>query len=128
MLPKVRTFDTIQDIRNFRPERVRAFYLAAGGCMVIAVSGEFGDDLKRFVYFRVENGRILERECVNAVDGPLDQLAAQLNSLKIDLLIAGKLCREVEVGLFEAGINLISGINGESDRILNDYLNGNLQF
>ncbi|MBQ9787771.1 MAG: hypothetical protein IJW33_06350 [Lentisphaeria bacterium] len=96
--------------------------------MIIAVSGEFGDDIRKFVYFRIEGGKILEREEVNAVDGPLDQLAAQFNSLKVDLLITGKLSREVELGLFEAGINLISGINGQSDKILAGYLNGDLQF
>jgi predicted Fe-Mo cluster-binding NifX family protein len=96
--------------------------------MVIAIAGEFGDDIRKFVYYRIEGGRILERETVNAVDGPLDQLGAQLNSLKVDLLITGKLSREVELGLFDAGINLISGINGESDKILSVYLNGNLQF
>jgi predicted Fe-Mo cluster-binding NifX family protein len=96
--------------------------------MVIAIAGEFGDDIRKFVYYRIEGGRILERETVNAVDGPLDQLGAQLNSLKVDLLITGKLSREVELGLFDAGINLISGINGESDKILSDYLNGSLQF
>lgn len=96
--------------------------------MIIAVSGEFGDGLSKFVYYRVEGGRILEKETVNAVDGPLDQLAAQFNSLKVDLLIAGKLSREVELGLFDAGINLIAGINGDSDKILSAYLNGELQF
>lgn len=96
--------------------------------MIIAVSGEFGDGIDKFVYYRVENGRVLEREEVSAVNGPLDQLAAQFNSLKVDLLIAGKLSREVELGLFDAGINLISGINGKSDQILSAYLAGDLQF
>ena len=96
--------------------------------MIIAVSGEFGDDIRRFVYYRVENGRILERETVNAVEGTLEQLGWQLNSLKVDLLIAGKLSREVELGLFDAGVNLISGVNGESDKILSAYLAGDLQF
>lgn len=96
--------------------------------MIIAVSGEFGDDIRRFVYYRVENGRILERETVNAVEGTLEQLGWQFNSLKVDLLIAGKLSREVELGLFDAGVNLISGVNGESDKILSAYLAGDLQF
>ena len=96
--------------------------------MVIAVSGEFGDDICKFVYYRIEGGRILERETVNAVGGPLDQLGAQLNSLKIDLLITGKISREVELGLFDMGINLISGVNGESDKILSAYLDGSLKF
>ena len=96
--------------------------------MIIAVSGEFGDDIRKFVYYRIENGKVVEREQVNAADGALDQLAAQFNSLKVDLLITGKLSREVELGLFDAGINLISGINGESDKILSAYLNGDLKF
>ncbi|MBE6377877.1 MAG: hypothetical protein E7051_03545 [Lentisphaerae bacterium] len=96
--------------------------------MIIAVSSEFGDDIRKFVYFRIEGGKILEREQVNAVDGPLDQLAAQLNSLKVDLLITGKISDTVETALFEAGINLISGIRGESDKILSLYLSGDLQF
>ena len=96
--------------------------------MIIAVSSEYGDDIRKFVYFRIEGGKILEREQVNAVDGPLDQLAAQLNSLKVDLLIAGRISRSVEEALFEAGINLISNIQGESDKILSLYLSGDLQF
>lgn len=96
--------------------------------MVIAVAGEFGDDIRRFVYYRIEGGRILERETVNAVEGSLEQLGAQFNSLKVDLLIAGRLSREVELGLFDAGINLISGVTGKSDEILSGYLNGKLEF
>ena len=96
--------------------------------MIIAVSSEFGDDIRKFVYFRIEGGKILEREQVNAVDGPLNQLAAQLNSLKVDLLITGRISDTVEKALFESGINLISNIQGESDKILSLYLSGDLQF
>ena len=94
--------------------------------MIIAVSGEFGDDIRKFIYYRVESGRILERETVNAVDGPLDQLGAQLNSLKVDLLIAGKLSRELEIGLFDAGIKLVSNVEGKIDPVLVRYLKGEL--
>lgn len=96
--------------------------------MIIAVTGEFGDEIRKMVYYRIEDGKILERETVNAVEGSLSQLGAQLNSLKVDLLITGKISREVELGLFEAGINLIAGVNGKSDEILSAYLSGNLQF
>ena len=96
--------------------------------MVIAVSETPGGEIRRFVYFRVEGGRILEREEVNAVDGPLDQLGAQFNSLKVDLLITGKISRDMEVALFEMGINLISNVSGNADKILSAYLAGDLQF
>ena len=101
--------------------------LFCGEIMIIAVSSGCGE-LRCFTYFRVEGGRILDREEVNAVDGSLEQLGAQLNSLKVDLLITGKISREVEVALFEAGINLISGVSGQADKILSAYLAGDLQF
>jgi predicted Fe-Mo cluster-binding NifX family protein len=105
---------------------IRAFIY--GGYMIIAVSETTGGEIRKFIYYRVEGGRILEREQVNAVDGPLDQLGAQFNSLKVDLLITGKISRDVELALFEMGINLISGIKGESDKILSAYLAGDLLF
>ena len=95
--------------------------------MIIAVSGEFGDELVRFVYYRIENGRTLERECVRAADG-LDALKRQLTNLKIDLLITGRLAPTLERELFDAGVNLITGVVGESDHILRSYLDGTLKF
>ncbi len=96
--------------------------------MIIAVSDSSEGAIRKFIYYRVEGGRIQEREQVNAVDGSPDQFGAQLNSLKVDLLITGKISRDVELTLFEMGINLISGISGESDKILSAYLAGDLQF
>lgn len=95
--------------------------------MVIAVSGEYGDDLVKFVWYHLENGRISEREVINAA-APLEALKRQLTNLQIDLLIAGRLSSGVEKELFDSGINLITGVNGRSDDILNSYLNGTLQF
>ena len=95
--------------------------------MIIAVSGEFGDDLVRFVYYRIEDGRTLERESVRAADG-LDALKRQLTNLKIDLLITGRIAPALERELFDAGINLITGVVGESDRVLRSYLDGSLKF
>ena len=95
--------------------------------MIIAVSSEFGDDLVKFVYYRIENGKMLEREEVNAADN-LDLLLRQLNGLKIDLLISGRISAALERQIFEAGINLISGLRGQSDHILQQYLNGTLEF
>lgn len=95
--------------------------------MIIAVSGEFGDELIRFVYYRIENGRTVEREEISAPDSE-EALKRQLTNLKIDLLITGKISVALERKLFDSGINLITGINGKSDWILNSYLNGTLQF
>lgn len=95
--------------------------------MTIAVSGEFGDELVRFVCYRIEDGRTLERESIRAADG-LEALKRQLANLKVDLLIAGRISGSLERELFDAGINLITGITGESDHVLRSYLNGTLKF
>ena len=95
--------------------------------MIIAVSSEFGDELIRFVYYRIENGRTLEREVVNAADG-VDAMLRQLTNLKIDLLISGRISADLERQIFDSGVNLISGIRGESDQVLQKYLTGTLEF
>ncbi len=95
--------------------------------MIIAVSGEYGSEPVKFVMYRIENGRIAEREVINAAT-PLDALKRQLANLQIDLLIAGKISGELEKELFDSGINLITGVEDDSDRILQSYLNGTLQF
>lgn len=86
------------------------------------------DNAGKFIYYRIESGRIIEKEEVNSVVGSLEQFCAQLNSLKVDLLISGKLEKESEAALFESGINLITGISGEPDKILKAYLAGELEF
>ena len=95
--------------------------------MIIAVASEFGDELVKFVYYKIENGRTLEREVVNAANG-VDKLLRQLTNLQIDLLISGRIDAGLERQIFEAGINLISGIRGESDQILQKYMNGTLEY
>ena len=96
--------------------------------MIIAVSGEFGDDLAAFVYFRIERERILEREKVNTPPGGKDALIKQLLGLNIDLLISGKIPPELETGLNEAGISVISGINDNCDAVIKAYMDGTLDF
>ena len=95
--------------------------------MIIAISGECGNGLTGFVWYRIESGRIAEREVINAAT-PLDALKRQLANLQIDLLITGGISAELEKELFDNGINLITGINGVPDQILTSYLNGTLQF
>ncbi len=95
--------------------------------MIIAIAGECGDGLTGFVWFRIENGRIAEREEIRAA-APLDALKRQLANLQTDLLITGGISAELEKELFDNGINLITGISGVPDQILTSYLNGTLQF
>ena len=95
--------------------------------MFIAVSTEWNDNSGRCAYYRIENGRTVEREEI-ATPPALDALKKQFANLQIDLLICGRIPAELEKTLFEHGVYVISGINGKSDQILNSYLNGTLQF
>jgi len=96
--------------------------------MNVAISGEFGDDLRHFVYYRIENGSIREREEADTPAGGKEALLRQFLGLEIDLLIAGKISDELEECFAEAGIPLITGIRGKCDTVLKDYLAGELSF
>ena len=96
--------------------------------MIIAVSGEFGDQLEQFVYYKVENNTIRERENIFTPPGGIDALLKQFISLEIDLLIAGNLPETLKIALSDAGIPVISRVTGKADSILKSYLDGTLKF
>ena len=94
--------------------------------MVIAVSTEFGDNFDRFVYYKIEQGNIKEREEVRVAPGGAEKFAAQLNGLEADLLIAARVPEELAVALDAAGVILISGMTGRADSVLKSYLAGEM--
>ena len=94
--------------------------------MVIAVSTEFGDDFDRFVYYKIEQGNIKEREEVRVAPGGAEKFAAQLNGLDADLLIAARVPEELASALDAAGVILISGMTGRADSVLKSYLAGEM--
>lgn len=96
--------------------------------MTIAVSCSASGIPEKFICFQVEECRVRGREVLETADDSTEGFCRQLNSLNVDLLIVGHLRREVELAIFDSGINLISGINGNADEILSDYLKGSLHF
>ena len=94
--------------------------------MVIAVSTEFGDNFDRFVYYKIEQGNIKEREEVRVAPGGAEKFAAQLNGLEADLLIAARVPEELASALDAAGVILISGMTGRADSVLKSYLAGEM--
>lgn len=96
--------------------------------MTIAISGEFGDGLEQFVYYKVENGSVRERETAFTPPGGADALVRQFIGLEIDLLIAGNLPETLKIALSDAGIPVISRVTGKADSILKSYLDGTLKF
>ena len=95
--------------------------------MIIAVSGALSESVEKFIYCKVENNIIREQESVFTPPGR-DALLKQFIGLEIDLLIAGALPEELENDLREAGIAVISNIDGVPEVILKQYLDGTLNF
>lgn len=96
--------------------------------MIIAVSGPLSEDVEKFIYCKVEKNTIREQESVFTPPGGRKALIKQFLGLEIDLLIAGKLSEELEADLREAGIAVISNIDGVPEQILKQYLDGTLDF
>lgn len=94
--------------------------------MVIAVSTEWGDNFDRFVYYRIEQGSVREREEVKVAPGGVEKFAAQLNGLEADLLIASRVSDSLREALDAAGVILISNMTGRADSILKSYLAGEM--
>ena len=94
--------------------------------MVIAVSTEWGDDFDRFVYYKIEQGSVREREEVRVAPGGADKFASQLNGLEADLLIASRVPETLRAALDAAGVILITGITGRADSVLKSYLAGEM--
>ena len=96
--------------------------------MVIAVSGPLSNDVEKFIYCKVEKNIIREQESVFTPPGGRPALIKQFLGLEIDLLIAGKISEDLEADLREAGIAVISNIDGIPEQILKQYLDGTLNF
>ena len=94
--------------------------------MVIAVSTEWGDNFDRFVYYRIEQGSVREREEVKVAPGGVEKFATQLNGLEADLLIASRVSDSLREALDAAGVILISNMTGRADSILKSYLAGEM--
>jgi len=95
--------------------------------MIIAVTATFGPDFDRILCFKIENGKIREREEVRCFAGA-DKFADQLTGLEVDLLLAGRIPRELETHLERTGVPLIRDLDGAPDGLVAAYLNGTLPF
>ncbi len=96
--------------------------------MTIAVSTQWGENFSRFAYYRIDAGKVREEEEAPVAPGGVDALVRQLVGLEVDLIIASRMAQSVEQRLREAGINVISGIDGRAASVMSAYLRGELAF
>ena len=93
--------------------------------MIIAAA-KGGREFGRFVTFRIEGGRVKERQEVIVMPGGADALARQLVGLEVDVLLASAAHPAVELALADAGVALVSGIELAPDAAAAAYIAGDL--
>lgn len=102
--------------------------------MRIAVTYENGNIFQHFGHteqfkvYDVEEGNIVKTEIIDTNGSGHGALAGVLSALKADVLICGGIGGGAKMALAENGIKLYGGVNGDADKAVNDFINGNLDF
>lgn len=79
-----------------------------------------------FTVFSAEGGAIQGKTAIDASQNGHAALAGFLNDSGVDVVICGGIGDGAKQMLSEAGIKLISGIEGNIENAVNAYLSGNL--
>jgi predicted Fe-Mo cluster-binding NifX family protein len=82
------------------------------------------DASRRLLIAGIENARITDRSCLAFDSGMPDTLVRMLVGLDVPLLICGAISRVPADIIVTGGIQLISFIAGEVDRVLGAYAKG----
>lgn len=79
-----------------------------------------------FKVYEVEDGKVTSSEVVSSNGEGHGALAGLLDGLNVDVLICGGIGGGAQSALMEAGIEICSGAEGDTDKAVEDYLNGTL--
>ncbi len=102
--------------------------------MKIAVTYENGEiyqhfgHTQQFKVHEVENGAVVASKVVDTNGSGHGALASVLLSLQADVLICGGIGGGAQMALAEAGIKLYSGVSGDADKAVEEFLAGSLVF
>ncbi|MCQ2770803.1 MAG: FKBP-type peptidyl-prolyl cis-trans isomerase [Clostridia bacterium] len=80
----------------------------------------------KFKLYDVEDGKVVATTIVNSQGAGHSALAGLLNSYEIDVLLCGGMGDGAQNALSELGIEVVSGIDGDTDAAVQEYINGNL--
>lgn len=84
------------------------------------------DVARSLVVLRVERGRIVNRYSVDLEESTFGRRVARLQVLDIDLLICGAISRPLARLLTGLGIEVMAGISGSVEDVIDSYLQGRL--
>lgn len=103
-----------------------------GVFMKIAVTYENGEVFqhfghsKSFKIYEISDGKVTSDEIIDAAASGHDAMAAFLDEKGVDAVICGGLGDGAKNALVEAGIEVVSGVKGNADEAVEEYLAGNL--
>lgn len=90
------------------------------------VSGHFGR-CENFTLFEIFESTIKNKNNLNTSENQHGALPAFLKSQGVQVVILGGLGSGAKQGLVANGIEVIAGISGNIDTVINQYLAGNLE-
>ena len=101
--------------------------------MKIAVTYENGNVFphfgrtKNFKVYTVEDGAVVSSEILDCGETGHEALAWLLSDNDVEILLCGGLGSGAQDALIEAGIDVISGVSGDTDAAVADFLQGDLE-
>ena len=102
--------------------------------MRIAVTYENGEIFQHFGHteqfkvYEVEEGKIIASEVVDTNGRGHGALAGVLTDLNADVLICGGIGGGAQMALRTAGIRLYGGVSGDADKVVEEFIAGNLAY
>ena len=91
------------------------------------IFGHFGHT-KQFKVYETENGKILSSKVIDTKGSGHGALAGMLSALNIDVLICGGIGGGAQMALAQAGIKLFGGVQGDSDKAVEAFLENALEY
>ena len=89
------------------------------------ISGHFGH-AKNFSVFTVENGKIASREELDTQGNHCESMPAFIKGNNIDVVITAGMGQGAVNGLASVGIQAFSGVQGNPEEAVNNFLAGKL--
>lgn len=100
--------------------------------MKIAVTYQDGEvfqhfgKTREFKIYTVEDGKIVSAEILSSGTAGHEALADVLKDAQVETLICGGLGGGAQAALAMCGIEVVSGAQGDTDKVVEDYISGNL--
>ena len=91
------------------------------------IVGQHFGRTEKFKIFDIENGKIASSQVIDNNGTGHEALAPFLKNLNVDVLICGNMGMGAKTALGETGINIVAGVEGKVDEVVNEYLAGTLK-